>query len=181
MFATRILDNRHTWTLRIALVLAGSLLMALGARVSVEIGVIPITFQPLALSLVAALLGSRLGVLAMIAYLIEGASGLPVFAGGAAGAHFLLGPSAGYLWAYPVATFAIARLYEAGLRRNYALRWCALVAGLAIIYAGGASVLSLFVGVRVAFAVGVAPFVLLDLAKLALAAFVPGTRLRGAL
>ena len=176
--------RRFDWTrslgARIALVLAGSLLMALGARVSVPIGEVPITLQPLALVLVAALLGPRLGVFAMLTYLAQGASGLPVFAGGYAGPQVLVGDSAGYLWAYPVAVYAIARLYEVGFNRNVVTRFVANLAGLAIVYAGGAAVLSFFVGPRAAIALGVVPFVVLDLAKMALAAFLPARGRRSA-
>lgn len=158
---------------RIALVVAGSMLMTLGARLSFDIGVVPITFQPPALVLVAALLGPRLGLFAVLTYLAEGASGLPVFAGGWAGPQALVGTTAGYLWSYPLAVFAVGRLHELGWGRNYALRLSANVVALAIVYACGAAVLSLFVGARAAIALGVVPFVALDLAKMALAAFVP--------
>lgn len=175
MLDVRRFDWSRTLGARIALVIAGSLLMALGARVAVPLPFdpVPITLQPLALVLVAALLGPRLGVFALLTYLAEGASGLPVFAGGLAGPQFLVGNDAGYLWSYPVAVYAIGRLYELGLRRNVVTRFVANVAGLAIVYAVGATVLSFFVGPRAAIAFGVAPFVALDLAKMALAAFLP--------
>lgn len=177
MLAVRT-DLARSLSGRIALVVAGSLLMALGARLSFEIGVVPITFQPLALVLVATLLGPRLGVFALLTYLAEGASGMPVFAGGWAGPQALAGTTAGYLWSYPLAVYAVARLHESGWGRSYALRLGANLVALAIVYACGAAVLSLFVGARAAIAFGVAPFVVLDLAKMALAAFVPVTDAR---
>lgn len=173
MHVARTSSVRRSLVANVALVVAGSLLFALGARLSFEIGVVPITFQPFALALVAALLGPRLGFFAALAYLAEGASGMPVFAGGAFGPQILTGPTGGYLLAYPVATYLVGALYERGARRNYALRFAAQVAGLAVVYAGGAALLATYVGVSRAIVLGVVPFVALDLAKLGIASFVP--------
>src|SRR5439155_531571 len=77
---------------QVGLVIGFSLLTALSAQIVIPIGPVPITGQTFAVLLTGALLGSRLGAMAMIAYLIEGASGLPFFAGGMAGlARFLFG------------------------------------------------------------------------------------------
>src|SRR4030081_2199271 len=73
------------WTRSVSLVFVFSLLTALAAQVVIPIGPIPITGQTFAVLLTGALLGSRLGALAMIAYLVEGASGLPFFSGGHGG------------------------------------------------------------------------------------------------
>ena len=174
MSLARTFEGRRTWAARGALVLVGSLLLALGARLSFEIGIVPITFQPLALALLPALFGPRIAFFAALAYLVEGASGLPVFAGGAFGAQVLAGPTGGYLLAYPVAAYLVAMLYERGARRNVLSRWCAQLVGLTIVYAVGASQLAAFVGVERAIALGIVPFVALDLAKLGLVAFIPG-------
>src|SRR5437588_12777027 len=86
---------------QVGLVMGFSLLTALSAQIVIPIGPVPITGQTFAVLLTGALLGSRLGAMAMIAYLIEGASGLPFFAGGMAGLPHLLGPTGGYLVAFP--------------------------------------------------------------------------------
>jgi len=86
---------------QVGLVIGFSLLTALSAQIVIPIGPVPITGQTFAVLLTGALLGSRLGAMAMIAYLIEGASGLPFFAGGMAGLAHLLGPTGGYLIAFP--------------------------------------------------------------------------------
>lgn len=161
--------------LQLSLVLGGSLLMALSARISIEVGLVPFTLQPLALALIVALLGWRRATLAMVAYLAEGASGMPVFAGGAAGAAVLVGPTAGYLWSYPIAAAAIGSLYAIGFTRNYSTRWIAIAAGMVIIYASGASVLALFVGPGRAIASGVVPFIVADLIKVSIAALLRPT------
>ena len=85
------------------LVIVFSLFIAACAQFSIHIGPIPITGQTFAVLLTGMLLGSRLGAAAVIAYLIEGAIGLPFFAGGGAGLVRFLGPTAGYLVAFPAA------------------------------------------------------------------------------
>src|SRR5215467_3969608 len=85
------------WTRAVSLVIAFSLFNALAAQFTLNVGPIPITGQTFAVTLTGALLGSRLGAAALIAYLIEGASGLPFFANGMGGLGVLLGPTAGYL------------------------------------------------------------------------------------
>ena len=154
------------------LVLAGSVLMALSAQFSIHLpwnGFVPITLQTLALALVAAALGSRLGALAMVAYLAEGAAGLPVFAMPASPAS-LIGPTAGYLWAFPLAAFAVGYLLEHGADRNFMTRALAIFAGTGIVFIGGAGWLAHAIGVQKAVAVGLLPFLPGDLVKVAVSA-----------
>jgi biotin transport system substrate-specific component len=176
MIARRRVALSRTLLIRSGLVLGGSLLMAFGARFSVDIGTVPITGQTLALPLVVALLGTRQSVLAMLAYLGEGALGLPVFAAGHVGAAVLVGPTAttaGYLWSYPVAAWAIGTLYDSGFGGSYFGRWIAIFLGIGIVFVCGAAVLAIYVGAGAAVALGVAPFVLGDLAKITIAAGAP--------
>ena len=164
----------RTLLIRAVLVIAGSMLMALGAKLSIPIGPVPITGQTLALPIVVALLGTGQGTLAVALYLVEGASGLPVFASGSGGPAILFGPTAGYLWAYPVAAFMIGWMFDAGLARTYAGRVLAIFLGTSIVLAAGMSWLSYFVGgLPRAFALGVAPFIIGDGAKVLIAAGVP--------
>src|ERR1700704_1994266 len=93
------------WTRSVSLVFAFSLLTALAAQIVIPIGPVPITGQTFAVLITGALLGSRLGAMAMIVYLIEGASGLPFFYGGHGGLAHLLWPTGGYLVAFPAAPF----------------------------------------------------------------------------
>src|SRR2546422_5225860 len=93
------------WTRSMGLVVAFSLLTALAAQIVIPIGPIPITGQTFAVLLTGALLGSRLGAITMIVYLIEGASGLPFFAGGSGGLLHLMGPTGGFPIAVPAAAF----------------------------------------------------------------------------
>src|SRR3989441_13005988 len=88
---------------QVGLVTGFSLLTALSAQMVIPIGPIPITGQTFAVLLTGALLGSRLGAMAMIAYLVEGSSGLPFFSGGHGGLLHLMGPTGGCLICSPPA------------------------------------------------------------------------------
>jgi biotin transport system substrate-specific component len=158
---------------RVIGVLAFAAATACGAKVALPIPgtPVPFTFQPLFVLLAGALLGARLGAVSQALYLAAGAVGLPVFAAGA-GLAYLLGPTGGYLMAYPVAAF-LAGLGGRGTLRTLG----ALLAGLVAIYAGGLAWLSLLGMVDVAVALGLRPFLLADLVKVLLVLLVAG-RLR---
>src|SRR5262245_12883603 len=101
---------------------------------------VPFTLTPLVVMLSGAALGSRLGFLSQVLYLFAGAIGLSVFAPSATlppGAARLLGPTGGYLLAYPVAAFVTGWLAERGWDRRYLTSLASMLAGLAIIFAGG--------------------------------------------
>lgn len=156
---------------RIIGVVSFAVLTALGAKVNLPIAgtAVPFTFQPLAVLLAGALLGARLGAASQITYLAAGLVGLPVFASG-----FLLGPSGGYLMAFPLAAFAVGAIAANGKLRNL----CALLAGLGVIYLGGTAWLAGFTSWSVAIATGVAPFIVADLVKVGMALVVM-QRIRG--
>ncbi len=150
-------------------------LTAAAAQVSVPLPYtqVPFTFQPMVVLLGGLVLGSRLGLAAQVAYLAAGLAGLPVFAASATlppGAARLLGPTGGYLMAYPLAAFLTGYLAERGFDRRYLTSVLAMGAGLAVIYLSGASWLSLSIGGRAALMTGVAPFLPADTVKLLLAA-----------
>ncbi|MFL6228962.1 MAG: biotin transporter BioY [Pyrinomonadaceae bacterium] len=160
------------WVKQVALVVAFSLLVALSAQVVIPTQPVPITGQTFVVLLAAALLGSRLGALAMFAYLIEGASGLPFFRGGNAGLAYMLGPTGGYLLAYPVAAFVTGLLAERGWDRRFLTAAAAMALGSLVILAGGWLWLSRFMPAEQAFQFGVARFLVGDVIKIALAAAV---------
>jgi biotin transport system substrate-specific component len=150
----------------------GALLVALSAQVVVPVpfSPVPMTLQPLAVLAVGGLLGPIAGVSALIIYIALGALGLPVFAGGGSGILRLLGPTGGYLLAFPVAagvTGALTgRVPQSPLR---VLLACAL--GMVIIHAGGVAQLALLGGdPALALRVGFIPFLTGDLVKVGLAA-----------
>lgn len=157
----------------VSLALAGSLLVALCAQVTIylPIGPVPLTGQTLGVLVVGALLGSRLGPAALVAYLAEGASGLPVFAPGATiGLARFVSPTAGYLFGFVVAAWIVGRLVEAGWARRLPTTFAALTVGVVAIYAAGFVGLLAFLPLDQALAVGVVPFVLVEAVKVTLAA-----------
>jgi biotin transport system substrate-specific component len=122
---------------QVGLVIGFSLLTALAAQVVIPIGPIPITGQTFAVLLTGALLGSRLGAIAMIAYLLEGASGLPFFSGGHAGLLHLMGPTGGYLIAFPAAAFITGAFAEHGWDRRFLTAAAAMAIGSIVIMLSG--------------------------------------------
>jgi biotin transport system substrate-specific component len=164
----------------------GTVIVALAARVVVPIPLnpVPITLQPLAVLTVGGLLGAAGGVSALVLYLALGALGLPVFAGGGAGVYHLLGPTGGYLLAFPVAAGVTGALV--GNPPRSVLRvLIACAVGMAIIHIGGVSQLALLGGdPALAFRIGFVPFLTGDLLKVGLAAaliLLAGPRIRSLL
>lgn len=119
------------------LVIGFSLLTALSAQIVIPTWPIPITGQTFAVLLTGALLGSRLGAITMIVYLIEGASGLPFFRGGMGGLAHLMGPSGGYLIAFPAAAFIAGAFAENGWDRRFLTAAAAMAVGSMVILLSG--------------------------------------------
>src|SRR5262245_55372712 len=111
------------------LVLGASLVTGLAAQIAIPLpwSPIPITGQTFAVLLAGAVLGVRRSFAAQVLYLLEGAAGLPLFAGGAAGAAVFAGPTAGYLLAFPFAAAAIGFLAEHGWDRRFASMLAAML------------------------------------------------------
>jgi biotin transport system substrate-specific component len=158
-----------------ALVVAFSLLTALAAQVAIPLPFtpVPVTLLTFAVLLTGALLGARLGALALLLYLFEGACGLPFFAMGQSGLpHLLFAPTSGYLLACPLAAFVTGWLAERGWDRRFVTAAAAMALGSAVILAGGWLGLLRFTSPARAFMLGVAPFLAGDVFKIALAAAV---------
>jgi biotin transporter BioY len=162
------------WTRSVSLVVAFSLLTALAAQIVIPVGPIPITGQTFAVLLTGALLGSRLGAMAMIVYLIEGASGLPFFYGGHGSLAHLLGPTGGYLVAFPAGAFIAGAFAENGWDKRFLTAVVAMAVGsLVILLAGWAWFMVLtHTPPLAAFKVSVFPHVAGDIIKVLLAAAV---------
>jgi biotin transport system substrate-specific component len=118
---------------QVGLVIGFSLLTAASAQVVIPMWPVPITGQTFAVLLTGALLGSRLGALAIIAYLVEGASGLPFFAGGHFGLAHLVGPTGGYLISFPAAAYVTGAFAEHGWDRRFLSAAAAMAIGSVII------------------------------------------------
>lgn len=157
--------------LRTALqVTLGVAFLALLAQVRVEVGPVPITGQTLGVLLLGAAAGARLGVATTLAYLGVGAAGLPVFAGGGAGVATLTGTTAGYLVGFVVAAAVVGALAERGWAATAPRAFATMLLGNGVVYACGVAWLAqLAPDLATAFAWGVAPFLLGDALKVALA------------
>lgn len=162
------------WLRRAVAVLAGALLVTLGAQVAVPVpGIpVPVTLQVPAVLIVGGLLGPALGTSSVVVYLMMGAAGLPVFApGGLPGFARMLGPTGGYLLAMPLAAGAAGRVLGTGptLVRVVA----AVIGGTVIVHAGGVAQLAVLGGdVGMALRVGSLPFLAGDGLKLVFAGLI---------
>lgn len=159
------------------LALCGAALITLGAKVQIPFWPVPMTLHTLAVFLIAAALGPRLGLAAMAAYLGAGAIGLPVFSGTperGIGLAYMAGPTGGYLAGYLLAAGLIGWLAQGrgwmAQGRGWMGRALAMLAGLAVVYVAGLAWLAVFVPVPKLLAAGLMPFLLGDLVKIALAA-----------
>ena len=172
--AIQTLDQRSLeWTKQAAVVVGASLFVAVCARVTVPLPVtpVPLTLQNFGVLVVALLLGSRRGFAALALYLVEGAFGLPVFnPAGPGGIAQILGPTGGFLVAYPFVAFVAGWIYEHTARR---FAWAAL-SGLAaeiVLFIGGLSwLVALTHSVSMAIKFGLYWFVFAEIIKILMAA-----------
>ncbi len=156
---------------------AFAVLTAIGARVQFHLPFtpVPVTGQVFCVLFAGAVLGPRLGFVSQVEYLATGAAGLPIFAHGG-GLPALLGPTGGYLIAFPLAA-AVAGFSPSRLFASSTLRLLSCLFGVAIIHILGASWYGLWLlltvgpaGLLAVLAQAVYPFVLIDVAKAGLAA-----------
>lgn len=150
----------------------GAALIAVLAQISVPIGPVPFTLQNFAIGLIATVFRPREAVLSVGLYLLLGAIGLPVFAGGGAGFHVLVGPSAGYLWFDLL--YAGVTSYLIHKNSNYVRIFIANLLGDSLVFVGGILSLHFLAGMPFdkALAVGVLPFIIPDLAKIIAISFI---------
>jgi biotin transport system substrate-specific component len=155
-----------------ALILGAAVATALAAQIEFRLPwtPVPITGQTFAVLLSGAVLGARRAFLAQLLYLGIGAIGLPVFSGGAAGAIKLVGPTGGYLLAFPFAAAATGFLCQRGWDRRFITMLAAMLLGSTVIFALGLAMLSRFVPADQLLAAGLLPFIPGDIVKSSLAA-----------
>ncbi len=166
-------STRRRLALDLMWVVGFSLLTALAAQIAIPLpfSPVPLTGQTFAVLLSGAVLGCRRGFFSQVTYLAEGAAGLPVFAAGGSALH-LIGPTAGYLWSYPLAAALAGWCVERGASRSVAKLAGALGLANAVILSMGAIGLHALLGMpyRQAFLLGVQPFWVGDTVKIALVA-----------
>jgi biotin transport system substrate-specific component len=173
---TRSMNRGTEWARQAVIVIAASLFVALCARVTVPLPFtpVPLTLQNFGVLTVGLLLGSRRGFAALTLYLVEGAFGLPVFSPAILGSGIthLLGPTGGFLMAYPLVAFIAGYIYEHSSRH---FTWAALsaVAAELVLFAGGLSWLALLThSVSLAIKYGLYWFVFAEVIKVLMAAAV---------
>ena len=168
--------QQRTWLLDAVLVVLFSAFVALTAQVEIPLWPVPLTLQTLGVLFTGAVLGSRRGVVALLLYLTEGALGLPVFAGGASGVGYMLGPTGGYLVGFVVAAGIVGWLAQRGWDRRLVWTAVAMVIGNVVIYICGVALLAVFLGgLWGALVKGMLLFLIGDLIKIAVAALaLPG-------
>jgi biotin transport system substrate-specific component len=159
---------------------AGTLLLALCSWIEVPMVPVPINMQTFGVALIGALYGWRLGAITIIAWLAQAAVGMPVLSGGAAGVHHFIGPTAGYLFALPLAGALTGRLTEQGWNgKRPVLAFVAMVLGNAVCLTLGAAWLATGIGLEQAITYGVIPFLVGAILKSALGAAVLALLMRG--
>jgi len=152
-------------------IIGGSLLIGLCAQVRffLPFSPVPVTGQTFAVLMIGALLGSRRGCVCVLAYIMEGVVGLPVFATGA-GSAVLRGFTGGYIVGFVPAAYIVGVLAEKGWDRRIGTTVLAMALGNIVIYAFGVVWLSCLPSVNNVLLAGVYPFIVGDLLKIALAA-----------
>ena len=158
----------------LALILFGSAMIAIAAQISVPMFPVPMTLQTLAISVIGLTFGARLAGLTLLAYLAEGALGLPVFANGGAGLLKLMGPTSGFLWGFVGMAFLTGWMAERGFSRGFTRLFIAAFVPATLLFVPG--VLGLWamtpLDLSGAFKAGALPFLVGDVVKSVLAALI---------
>lgn len=155
----------------VGLALAGSALLALSAKIQVPFWPVPMTMQTFAVIVLAMTFGARLGVATVALYLLEGAVGLPVFAGTpekGIGLAYMMGPTGGYLAGFLVAAGLAGWMAARGWDRSFLKATAVNALATAVIFTGGLAWLAVLVGPAKAVAVGLMPFLAASAFKIAL-------------
>lgn len=150
------------------LILGASVLISLTAPLAIQLpfSPVPIAFALQLIIALSVLMGSKKATLAVLAYLVQGAVGLPVFANGASGIAYFMGPTGGYLIGYLASAYVSGKLVELVKEGTPSKIFLAMLAGNAMVYFFGLPHLALYVGLEKAFYLGCLPFILGDFVKL---------------
>lgn len=172
MTFSQALISQQSLGTKLLMVLAGSALVGLSAQISVPMVPVPMSLQTLAISIIGLTYGSRLAAITLLAYLAEGAAGLPVFAGGGAGVAHLMGPTGGFLWGFVAMAWLTGWMVERGFDRGVLRLFLAAFIPATLLFVPGVIGLKLVLGMSwtKAMMVGAVPFLIGDVVKSALAA-----------
>lgn len=156
-----------------AIVLAGSMALVLSAKAKVVLGPVDLSLQTMVVMLIAATFGMRLAIATVLAYFAQGLMGYPVFQSTpekGIGLAYMVGPTGGYLAGFLVIAAIVGFAADRGWDRNVLKLFVAMLVADALLLVMGASWLGVLIGAENAWTYGVAPFILPDLIKTALAA-----------
>lgn len=167
-FPSLLRRNGRVRAARLGAILIGTALLAVSAHIEVPFWPVPMSMQTLVVLLIGFTGGARIGGATMLAYLAEGALGLPVFHGGG-GIAYLAGPTAGYLFGFVPAAIVVGALAERGAAGGIARIAAALLLGDALIFACGLAWLAPSFGLTKSVTLGLLPFLPAETVKLALA------------
>lgn len=165
---TIALKKVPSWAKNALFVVGASLLIGLSAHLSVPLPFTPVSIviQNGVILLLAVFLGSRRAPASVALFLAQGMMGFPVFANGAAGIHYLLGPKGGYYFGYFIAAFLVGWIVERGREKTLLKAFIAMGVGALTIFLFGAAWLATFIGIEKAILLGVLPFLIGDFCKL---------------
>lgn len=157
----------------VALAVLGTLLLTLSAKTRLPLGFVDLSLQTLAIYVIAAVFGMRLGLATLLLYMAEGAAGLPVFQAApekGLGLAYMMGPTGGYLVGFVLAAIVVGWAADRGWDRSIVRFAGALLTGEVLIMGFGFAWLATLIGVDSAWNYGVVPFIMPDLVKVAIAA-----------
>lgn len=165
------LVNLSSWQRKLLTTTSAALLLGLAANISIPTYPVPFTLQSLAVLLIGAFLGRKLGALAIIQYLILGAIGLPLFANGSGGIMALASPSSGYLYGYVFSAYLAGFAAERGYDRHFILGLIAFACAHQLLFVFGVVYLMGYLHITLidALKVGYLPFVGVDVLKFIIA------------
>ena len=161
-------ENFNSNVVSILLVLFGTILLAISAKIQLPFWPVPMTMQTFVIFLIGMTYSVRLSFITVSMYLFEGALGLPVFASGG-GIAYLVGPTSGYLYGMLISSVVISYLANLGFSKTYFKATVSLLIGSAIIFSFGIIYLGYIIGFEKAVAAGLLPFIPSELFKIALA------------
>jgi biotin transport system substrate-specific component len=154
------------------LVMIGVMLLAIASQLTIPLQPVPITLQSITALLIGMSYGARLGAYTIATYLLAGACGLPVFAEMLFGISIFFGPTGGYLIGFLFGAPLSGFLVQKGWGRDVTSAFIAVLLGNSVIFLFGIIALSMSVGLEKAFLYGLKPFMLTELFKMAVAAFI---------
>lgn len=165
------LFNLSSWQRKLCATTGAALLLGLAANISIPTYPVPFTLQSLAVLLIGAFLGRKLGALTILQYLFLGAMGLPLFANGSGGIMALASPSSGYLYGYIFSAYLAGFAAEKGFDRHFILGLIAFACAHQLLFVFGVVYLMGYMHISLieALKVGYLPFVGVDAAKFIIA------------